>query len=236
MKIKWEILQRTIASKYNFTWEDFVYKILNSDAKGNLYDDEIQGNYYILGRNRYICEKIVQIHFGGNYSEEILAFKELILTCCGLEKDEHFVGGLINAILRDDKLYYSREQILDLLDFAIDNFENESNSAFITHIKGEYYLTLRDYHSAIRCFDSNVQNGLNEVYSLHSLGKTYFYLAQRENSQSGEARMHLDLAIDKLSKKNKISHDEMIKIAHKNIDENTLNSLLNERSNKLVVE
>ena len=74
------------------------------------------------------------------------------------------------------------------------------------------------------------------MYSLHSLGKTYFYLAQRENSQSGEARMHLDLAIDKLSKKNKISHDEMIKIAHKNIDENTLNSLLNERSNKLVVE
>lgn len=168
---------------------------------------------------------------------------------------------MINAILRDDKLYYSKEQIIDLLDFAIDNFKNEFNCAFITHIKGEYYLTLKDYHSAIRCFDSNVQNKLNEEYSLHSLGKTYFYLAQRKNIQSSEARMHLDLAIDKLmsglriycqneyyyallisifnylecnnklSEKNTISRDEMINITHKHIGENAINSLLNERNN-----
>lgn len=261
LKTKWEILQRTIANKYDFTWDDFITKILNNDAKGNLYDDEIQGNYYILGRHRYICEKIVQIHFGGNYSDEISVFKELILACCGLDKDEHFIGGLINSILRDEKLYYSKEQIIDLLDFAIDNFENKFNCSFVTHIKGEYYLTLKDYHSAIRCFDSNVQNNLNEEYSLHSLGKTYFYLAQRENIQSGEARMHLDLAIDKLmsglriysqneyyyallisiynylecnnklSEKNKISRDEMFNIANKHIGENAINSLLNEKSN-----
>ena len=261
LKTKWEILQRTIANKYDFTWDDFITKILNNDAKGNLYDDEIQGNYYILGRHRYICEKIVQIHFGGNYSDEISVFKELILACCGLDKDEHFIGGLINSILRDEKLYYSKEQIIDLLDFAIDNFENKFNCSFVTHIKGEYYLTLKDYHSAIRCFDSNVQNNLNEEYSLHSLGKTYFYLAQRENIQSGEARMHLDLAIDKLmsglriysqneyyyallisiynylecnnklSEKNNISRDEMFNIANKHIGENAINSLLNEKSN-----
>mgnify|MGYP005760307565 CR=1 FL=1 len=264
LKTKWEILQRTIANKYSFTWEDFIAKILKNDAKGNLYDDEIQGNYYILGRHRYICEKIVQIHFGGNYSDEISVFKELILACCGLEKDEHFIGSLINSILRDEKLYYSQTQIIDLLNFAIDNFKYDYNCAFINHLKGEYYLTLKDYRSAIRCFDSNVQNKLNEEYSLHSLGKSYFYLAQHEDIQSGEARMHFDLAIDKLmtglkkynqneyyyallisiydylernnklSEKNQISRTEMIDIAYRYIGESTLNLLFSEKGNSKI--
>lgn len=267
LKTKWEILQRTIAQKYDFTWNDFVTKILNNDAKGTLYDDEIQGTFYILGRHRYICEKIVQIHFDGNYSDEISAFKELILACCGLDNDEHFIGGLLNSILRDESLYYSKEQIIELLNFALDNFENKYNCAFVNHIKGEYYLTCKDYHSAIRCFDSNVQNKLNEEYSLHSLGKTYFYLAQHENIQSGEARLHIDLAIEKLmsglkiykqneyyyallisifnyletnnklSEKNKLSHDEMLKNALKYIGQDNFYALLSEKSNtKLTME
>lgn len=259
LKTKWEILQRTIANKYVFTWDDFIVKILKNDAKGNLYDDEIQGNYYILGRHRYICEKIVQIHFGGNYSEEISLFKELILSCSGLDNDERFMGNLINSMLRDEKLYYNQNQIIDLLNFAIDNFKNDYNCSFINHLKGEYYITLQDYRSAIRCFDSNVQNKLNEEYSLHSLGKSYFYLAQHENLQSGEARMHFDLAIDKLmtglrrykqneyyyallisiydylernnklSEKNQLSRTEMMDIAHNYISENTLKLLINEK-------
>lgn len=258
LKTKWEILQRTIANKYDFTWDDFISKIIQNDAKGNLYDDEIQGNYYILGRHRYICEKIVQIHFGGNYSEEISVFKELIVSCSGLDKDERFMGNLINSMLRDVKLYYNPKQIIDLLNFAIDNFENDYNRSFINHLKGEYYITLQDYRSAIRCFDSNVQNKLNEEYSLHSLGKSYFYLAQHEDIQSGEARMHFDLAIDKLmtglrrykqneyyyallisiydylernnklSEKNQISRTEMMNIAHKHINESTLKLLISE--------
>ena len=258
LKTKWEILQRTIANKYDFTWDDFITKILQNDAKGNLYDDEIQGNYYILGRHRYICEKIVQIHFGGNYSEEISVYKELIVSCSGLDKDERFMGNLINSMLRDEKLYYTPKQIINLLNFAIDNFENDYNRSFINHLKGEYYITLQDYRSAIRCFDSNVQNKLNEEYSLHSLGKSYFYLAQHEDIQSGEARMHFDLAIDKLmtglrrykqneyyyallisifdylernnklSEKNQISRTEMMSIAHKHINESTLKLLISE--------
>lgn len=259
MKTKWEILQRTIANKYEFTWDDFVSKILKNDAKGTLYDDEIQGNFYILGRHRYICERIVQIHFAGNYSEEISVFKELIIACHGLDNDEYFVGGLLNSILRDEKLYYSQEQIIDLLNCALDNFENKYNCAFVNHIKGEYYLTCKDYRAAIRCFNSNVQNKLNEEYSLHSLGKTYFYLAQREDIHSGEARLHFDLAIDKLmsglkiykrneyyyallisifnylkthnifSEKNFISYNEMSDIASKYIGIDVFNTLLNDR-------
>lgn len=260
LKTRWEILQRTIANKYAFTWEDFISKILKNDAKGNLYDDEIQGNYYILGRHRYICEKVVQIHFGGNFSEEIDVFKQLILSCSGLDNDEHFMGGLLHSILKDEKLYYSKEQLIDLLDFAIDNFENKFNCSFITHLKGEYFLTLKDYFPAIRCFESNVQNKLNEEYSLHSLGKSYFYLAQQENISSGETRMHFDLAIEKLmlgldiykqneyyyallitifdylekheklSEKNKISRKKMNDIALTNIGQDTLNLLLSEKS------
>ena len=260
LKTRWEILQRTIANKYAFTWEDFISKILQNDAKGNLYDDEIQGNYYILGRHRYICEKVVQIHFGGNFSEEIDVFKQLILSCSGLDNDEHFMGGLLHSILKDEKLYYSKEQLIDLLDFAIDNFENKFNCSFITHLKGEYFLTLKDYFPAIRCFESNVQNKLNEEYSLHSLGKSYFYLAQQENISSGETRMHFDLAIEKLmlgldiykqneyyyallitifdylekheklSEKNKISRKKMNDIALTNIGQDTLNLLLSEKS------
>lgn len=261
LKTKWEILQRTISSKYNFTWNDFINKILKNDAKGTLYDDEIQGNFYILGRHRYICEKIVQIHFAGKYSDEIAVFKELILACSGLDNDEYFIGGLLNSILRDEKLYYSKKQIIDLLNFALNNFENKSCCAFINHIKGEYYLSHKDYLPAIRCFDSNVQNKLNVEYSLHSLGKTYFYLAQCENIESGEARLHLDLSIEKLmsglkiykqneyyyallisifnylethnklSEKNKLSRNEMFVNAHKHISNDTLNTLLNEKAN-----
>lgn len=197
-KTKWEILQRTIESKYPFTWEDFITQILQRDAKGNLYDDELQGIFYILGRHRYICEKIVQIHFGGNFTDELDTLKEIIEACSGVDADEHFMGGLIHAILQDENSFYSSTQLLDLLDFAIDTFENPRNCAFINHLKGEYYLSMNEYHLAIRCFDSNVQNELNEEYSLHSLGKTYYYLAQRENPECGEFRMHMDLAIDKL--------------------------------------
>ena len=197
-KTKWEILQRTLALKYDFSWEDFVTKILQHDAKGNLYDDEIQGNFYILGRHRYICEKIVQIHFEGNYSKEITALKGVITSCSGLDNDEYFIGGLIHAILEDKNSYYTSEQLMELLNFAIGSFENPKNCAFITHLKGEYYLRLKDFPSAIRCFDSNVQNDLNKEYSLHSLGKSYYYLAQQDNLQSGEFRVHIDLAIDKL--------------------------------------
>lgn len=198
LKTKWEILQRTISTKYPFTWEDFISKILYNDAKGNLYDDEIQGNFYILGRHRYVCEKIVQIHFAGNYSTEISVFKELINTSAGLENDERFIGSLIHSILQDENLYYTQDQIIDLLDYAINKFESQNNSAFINHMKGEYYISIQDYSSAIRCFDSNVQNSLNEEYSTHSLGKSYYYLAQRENVSSAEFRMHMDIAIDKL--------------------------------------
>mgnify|MGYP000888388545 CR=1 FL=1 len=198
LKTKWEILQRTISKKFLFSWEDFIEKILHNDAKGNLYDDEIQGNFYILGRHRYICNMIVQIHFGGNYSDEISVLKELISSSTGTENDERFIGGLIHSILQDEQLYYTKEQIIDLLDYAINTVENPNNSSFINHIKGEYYLRLQDYISAIRCFNANVHNELNEEYSIHSLGKSYFYLAQRENIYSAEFRMHMDMSIEKL--------------------------------------
>lgn len=197
-KTKWEILQRTIASRYSFSWEDFVAQILHRDAKGNLYEDETQGIFYLLGRHRYICDKIVQIHFGGYYTSELATLKEIICACSGVTADEHFMGGLIHSILQDENGYYSSEQLLELLDFAIDKFENPKNCAFVTHLKGEYYLNLKNYLAAIRCFTSNVQNELNEEYSLHSLGKTYYYLAQREDNNCGEFRMHMDLAIEKL--------------------------------------
>lgn len=198
LKIRWEILQRTIASKYEFSWEAFIEKVLKNDAKGNLHDDEIQGSFFIWGRNRYICEIIVQIHFGGNYSDELQTLKEIIKSCSGIDGDERFAGNLIRSILRDENMEYTREQILGLLDYTIDVLENSNNRSFITHMKGEYHLKFNDFEGAIRCFASNVQNRLNEEYSIHSLGKSYFYMAQREESHSGRHRMHMNLAIENL--------------------------------------
>lgn len=209
LKTRWEILQRTIADKYNFTWEDFTNKILRNDAQGNLYDDEIQGKYYILGRHRYISELIVQIHYGGNYSDEILAIKSMINACAGLNDDERFIGGLIHSILKDENNYYTEDQIIDLLNHAINLFENPHNSSFINHMKGEYYLSIPKYEPALRCFEANVQNELNEEYSIHSLGKTYFYMAQHEDPNSGEFRIHIDIAIDKLLSGVKIFKDNV---------------------------
>lgn len=198
IKVRWEVLQRTIARNFEFTWDDFIKKVLRNDAKGNLYEDEIQGNFYIWGRNRYICEMIAQIHFGGNYSDELRALKEVVKSCAGIEQDERFAGSLIHSILQDEKIEYTRDQVLDLLDYSIDILESANNCSFINHMKGEYNLRLNDYSGAIRCFESNVQNKLNEEYSIHSLGKTYFYMAQREDVHSGKYRMYMNMAVDKL--------------------------------------
>ena len=198
LKIRWEVLQRTIANRYSFSWDDFINKVIKNDAKGNLYDDEIQGSYYIWGRNRYICEMIVQIHFGGNFSQELLTLKEIVDSCVGIEKDERFVGSLVHSLLQDENMEYTKEQIDDILDYCINELENANNCSFINHMKGEYKLRFFDYEGAIKCFESNVQNELNEEYSIHSLGKTYFYMAQRDEIYSGIYRMHMNLAIDKL--------------------------------------
>lgn len=235
LKTKWQILQRTISKKYSFSWEDFIEKILHNDAMGNLYDDEIQGDFYILGRHRYICDMIVQIHFGGNYSDELSVLKEIISSSAGVDNEERFIGGLIHSIIQDEQLYYTQEQIIDLLDYAINTVENPNNSAFINHIKGEYYLRLQDYVAAIRCFSSNVQNELNEEYSIHSLGKSYFYLAQRENTSTAEFRIHMDKSIEKLMRgvkkyrKNQIYFKLLISIfsylhAHNKLSEKNIRS------------
>lgn len=198
IKVRWEVLQRVIARRFEFTWEDFIEKVLKNDAKGNLYEDKIQGNFYIWGRNRYICEMIAQIHFEGNYSDELQALKEIVKSCAGIEQDERFIGNLIHSILQDEKIEYTKDQVLDLLDYSIDILENSNNCSFINHMKGEYNLRLNDYNGAIRCFESNVQNKLNEEYSIHSLGKSYFYMAQGEDIHSGKYRMHMNLAVDRL--------------------------------------
>lgn len=259
-KVRWEILQRTIAGKYEFSWEDFVEKVLKNDARGNLYNDEIQGNYFIWGRHRYISDMIVQIHFGGNYSEELTALKEIIKSCSGIEADERFIGGLIHSMLQDEELKYTKEQVIDLLNFSLNVLESEKNCSYINHMKGEYFLNLHKFEDAIRCFESNVQNNLNVEYSLHSLGKTYYYMAQSEIIGSGKYKMHMDFAIDKLlqglrsykknefyyallmqifyflqtndtlSEKNSKIKEELERLAIKNLGEDMYNKLIIERN------
>lgn len=197
-KIRWEVLQRTLNNKFEFAWKDFVDKIIKKDGNGNIYDDEIQGNYYLLGRNRFICEYITQIHYDGNYSEEIRDYKEIINACRGSENDERFVGGLINAMLKESESQYQEEYLIDILNHAIDTLDNNNSKSLIMHMKGEYYLQHQKYPDAISCFESNVQNGLNEEYSIHSLGKAYFYLSQTEENEREKFRIHIDKSIDKL--------------------------------------
>lgn len=197
MKLPWGLLKRAIEERYSFTWEDFIDKILKGDAKGNLFEEEIQGEQYISGRHRFISELIIQIHYKGNYSEEITDLECLIKASTGSNSEEYFVGTLINAILQN-KPDYTLDQIERLLDFTIDTFVLEKNKAFINHLKGELLLSKRNYDDAIKCFDANVQNDLNKMYSLHSMGKAYFYLAKTENTQSGNFRNHINYAKKKL--------------------------------------
>lgn len=197
-KIRWEVLQRTINRKYNFSWEQFIETILKRDAEGNIFDEEVQGNYYLLGRNRLICSYIVKIHYDGSYSKEVEAYKEIIESCQGIDGDERFAGGLINSIIKSQDIEYDDSYIIDLLNFAIDSLEIDVNKAYITHLKGEYYIQKREYTEAISCFEANVLNGLNLEYSLHSLGKTYYYMAQSELEKREKFRVHIDMAIDRL--------------------------------------
>jgi hypothetical protein len=198
LKLQWGLLKRSIEKHYySFTWEDFVDKILNGDAKGNLFQEEIQGEYFISGRHRYISELILQIHYKGNYSEEIADIKSIIQASSGNDSEEHFVGTLINAILQNDN-NYTTKQIEELLNFAIDTFVIDDNKAFINHLKGEFLLTQRKYNDAIACFDTNVRNNLNKMYSLHSMGKAYYYLAKSENITSGKFRSDINHAKNRL--------------------------------------
>lgn len=197
-KLRWEILQRTIASKYSFSWEDFVNKVLKCDAGGNLSDEIIQGNYYILARNRRVCEIVVSVHFNGCFSSEIEAIKHLIYSCAEVDCDERFMCSFLNALLKENSTNYSPEQLVSLVDCAINSFKNDYTKSLLTHIKGEFLIKQQDFEGAIECFESNVRNELNEEYSLHSLGKTYFYIAQNEMDVPSRFRLDIDSAVERL--------------------------------------
>jgi hypothetical protein len=168
LKIKWELLRRAIENRYVFTWQDFVQKILNGDAKGNMFSEEIQGYYFVRGRHRFISELIISIHYKGNFSEEIADIKNLVKASCGNEYEERFIGKLLYSIISNNHSY-SDEQMEEILDFTIDNFKYADDKAFVNHIKGEFFISNKEYEDAIRCFDTNVQNEANLPYSLHSL-------------------------------------------------------------------
>ena len=197
-KIRWEVLQRTISQSYDFSWESFVENVLNCDAKGNFSEEEIQGSFYLEGRNRFISNLVVKIFFDGDYSKEIEALEDLVDACSRVEHDERFMCGLLNAILKDPQSNYSLEQLASLTDCALDLFINDYAKALINHMKGELYVRNNEYSLAIQCFEANVQNGLNEEYSLQSLGKTYFYKAKAESKGSPLFRLDINKAIEKL--------------------------------------
>lgn len=197
LKLKWELLRRAIEKKYTFTWDDFVQKILNADAKGNMFTEETQGFYYISGRHRFISKLIIDIHYKGNFSEEIQDIKNLIISSSGNEYEERFIGKFLYSMLSDSSRYLDA-QIADILDCAIDSFVYEHNKAFITHLKGEFYISCREYGKAIICFDANVQNDMNLPHSLHSLGKSYLYLAQTYDVNSGVFRNNINISKEKL--------------------------------------
>ena len=197
-KIRWEVLQRTISQSYDFSWERFVNDVLNCDAKGNFSEEEIQGSFYLEGRNRFISNLVVKIFFDGDYSKEIKALKDMIGACSMVEQDERFMCGLLNAILKDSQSNYSLDQLASLTDSALDLFINDYTKALINHMKGELYVRNNEYSLAIQCFEANVQSGLNEEYSLQSLGKTFFYKAKAESKQSPLFRLDIDRSIEKL--------------------------------------
>lgn len=197
-KIRWEVLQRTLNQGNDFSWENFVELILKREAKGNIFEDEIQGSYYLLGRNRYICKLICDIHYSGNYTSELEAIKSVIDACIGIDTDEKFIGGVLNAVIKDEETEYETEQIISLLNYAIDAFEEKTNQAFVNHLRGEFYVSHNDLDKARKCFEANVQNELNLEYSLHSLGKTYFFLAQRNAENPPLFILYIDKAIQRL--------------------------------------
>lgn len=197
-KIRWEVLQRALNEKYPFTWEDFIEKILNRDAKGNILNEEIQGYYYLYGRSRCVCDLICKIHYDGNYSDEIKSIMLIIYACSGFDNDEKFLGYLVNAIIKSESNKYNEIQMIELLNCSVDNMENDNNQSFINHLKGEYYISHHKYDEALKCFEENVNNDLNLEYSLQSLGKTYYYKARNLISNPEMFRICIDKAIRKL--------------------------------------
>ena len=141
---------------------------------------------------------VVKIFFDGDYSKEIKALKDMIGACSMVEQDERFMCGLLNAILKDSQSNYSLDQLASLTDSALDLFINDYTKALINHMKGELYVRNNEYSLAIQCFEANVQSGLNEEYSLQSLGKTFFYKAKAESKQSPLFRLDIDRSIEKL--------------------------------------
>jgi hypothetical protein len=200
LMIKWEILKRTIESKYEFSWEDFVSKVLQAECKGTLFEEQIDDWHYLRGRHRYICKVISEIHYKGSISNQIEDLLRIINSINETYYEERFVSNLLNFVSQDEETEFEDDDVLKLLDASINKFRFPENIAFLMHIKGEFLLSKGKYPEAMRCFDTNIQNGENEIYSLHSLGKSYFYLAKTKNTSSGEFRYLCNTAIEKLFK------------------------------------
>uniref|UniRef100_UPI001331B31F P-loop NTPase n=1 Tax=Ruminiclostridium josui TaxID=1499 RepID=UPI001331B31F len=198
LMIKWEVLRRAIEKKFIFEWDDFIKKIFKGDARGNLFEEFLQGNHFIRGRHRYISKFIIDIHYKGSFKNEKEDILSLISAVTENPYEERFIGSVLNAIISDDERNLTNNDCYEILDAAIDKFYNSKNIAFIIHLKGELFLKERLYKDALKCFDTNVQNKENLPHSLHSLGKTYFYLAQDKELNSGEFRNSINTALEKL--------------------------------------
>ncbi len=198
LSIKWEMLKRAIEGRFDFSWDDFVTKILKADCKNTLFEEQMGDAFFIRGRHRYVCSIVEDLHYKGSITNQLNDLISLINCVNAIEAEERFACTLLHNVLEDETLHFSDDQKLRLLDVAINKFKFDQNIAFVMHLKGELHLNLGKYESAIDCFQSNLNNSLNEMHSLHSLGKSYYFLAQKVKPGTAISRNYYNKAIEKL--------------------------------------
>ena len=128
-----------------------------------------------------IAETISEIHYKGMKKNEIDDIIKIIENTNVGTSEENFVGQLIRNILYQEKNPYSEEQLYSILNKAIMTFQDHS---FILHLKGQVYLDNNQPIEALKCFQKNIQDGKNRMYSTHSAGMACIEQAKQSQSSS----------------------------------------------------
>ncbi|MFZ2539610.1 MAG: SIR2 family protein [Oscillospiraceae bacterium] len=180
LPFKWELLQRSLESRYSITWEDFINSVVRIEAKDSVIEGGSEENLFYTCRHNYIAMLISNIFYNQNTDAEIEEYKVIIRSVNKMTIEEIFIGKMLKYIVdHKEELRYSHKQVVELFNCALLAF---SSPYYLLHIKGEYLMEGgKDYDEAIKCFDKCIRDNDNREYALHSCAKAHFHISLQPN-------------------------------------------------------
>ncbi len=192
LPFKWEILQRTLESLYSTSWEEFINKIVKFEGKGIIREEGTEPNFYYSSRHSYIAEKIVLMHYKGVKKSELNTIETIIKNINVGTHEEVFIGNFLKILVSAaNQLDYGFDDIIKLLNIGISIFKKPG---YLLHMKGQYLLDNDNPVEALKCFEKNIEEKDNEMYSIHSAGMACFALARLAPLGSGKRQLEMSKA------------------------------------------